>query len=153
MRTSLATNKNSEKNNAVCTRCWNPPGNQSCQTEQRRAAGKSTGSSPLGPAKCYGNSTRHWTGSGTPAPSNSTSLHFWQKHAAPTLQRSASIRPKGISIEYADLMHFWWSFLFVGLLHPFAIPRLLQAVLVLILLLTDTPAGPWWLGKFDQLLI
>jgi len=102
--------------------------------------------------KRYGKSTRHWTGSGTPAPSNSTSVRFWQKHAAPTVQRSASIRPKGISIEYADLMHFWWSFLFVGLLHAFAIPRLLQAVLVL-----DPPTDwracrPWRLGKFDQLL-
>jgi hypothetical protein len=86
-------------------------------------------------------STRHSTGSGTPVPSNSTSVRFRQKHAAPTLQRSASIRPKGISIEYADLMHFWWSFLFVGLLPAFAIPRLLQAVLVLILLLTHAPAG------------
>jgi hypothetical protein len=129
--------KNPTKNNTVCSRCWNPPGNQSSQTDRRRAAGKrakivNTWFMTVLRKKVLDN----WTGSGIPAPSNATSVHFWQKHAAPTLQRSASIRPKGISIEYADLMHFWWSFLFVGLLHAFAIPRLLQARL----------------GKFDQLL-
>jgi len=79
MRTSLATNKNSQKNNTVCSRCWNPPGNQSSQKEQRRAAGKSTGSSTLGSSKCYGKSTRHLTGSATPAPTNSTSVRFLTK--------------------------------------------------------------------------
>jgi hypothetical protein len=141
MRTSLATNKNSEKNNTVCTRYWSPPGNQSYMKEKRRAAGKSTSSSTLLFLKVLRTSTRHSTGYGIPVPSNSTSVRFWQKHVAPTLQRSASIRPKGISIEYADLMHFSWSFLFVGLLTAFAIPRLLQAVLVLILLLTHAPPG------------
>ncbi|CAK9869836.1 unnamed protein product [Sphagnum jensenii] len=84
-----------------CTRCWHPPGNHCYQKEQRRAEGQFVNAWFMTVLR------KKLLDIGLdPGLRHPATPQAYVSDKSTLLRRSRDQHPKGISIEYADLMHF-----------------------------------------------